>query len=65
MDVGIGTLEQAIEAAYSEEIASLYRALSKALLTTKDDRAAQEKFKKGLEHALTVRKLARESAGFK
>ncbi|MET0357445.1 MAG: hypothetical protein ABW044_11750 [Cellvibrio sp.] len=57
------TLEKAIEAAYSDELTILYRTLSKALLTTKDDQAAQEKFKKGLAHALKVRNLARASAG--
>ncbi|KGJ86394.1 hypothetical protein [Colwellia psychrerythraea] len=63
----MGSIEKAIEAAYQAHISSLYKVLSKSLLSAKGDAsevaAAESRFKKGLEFAADVQSKARAVAG--
>lgn len=60
-------VKKAIEAAYEAHIASLYKVFSQAILAAQGDQeelaAAEERFKKGLEHAAEVQTRALVAAG--
>lgn len=60
-------VKKAIAAAYEAHIASIYKVLSQAILTAQGDQneitAAEDRFKKGLEHAAVVRSKALSIAG--
>ena len=60
-------VEVAIEAAYEAHVTALYKVLSQSILVANGIEseivAAQDRFKRGLEFAASVRALAREAAG--
>jgi len=60
-------IEKAINEAFKAQVTITYNQLSQSLLSAGDDvdkiNAAKEKFRKGLEYAEGVRKIAEEVAG--
>jgi hypothetical protein len=60
-------MKKALEAAFNAQIERLYSVLSDSILAAAGDpaeiKAAEQRFKKGLEHAKAVRKRALELAG--
>ena len=63
----MSVVRQAIEKAYQAHITSLYKVLSQAILMTDGNEveilAAEEIFKKGMEHAENVKTRALAAAG--
>jgi hypothetical protein len=60
-------IETTINEAFKAQVTIMYNQLSQSLLAAKDDvdkiSAAKEKFRKGLDYADGVRKIAKEVAG--